>query len=88
MTITSSRFSVRFLRAAATISLLAGIGGMPVSGVLAEDRVDVDPAEDPAQMQRRQQIKQQATHWEQQFTKMLYGDLELLRAVCGDLPRE
>ena len=61
---------------------------MPVRGVLAEDRVDVDPAEDPAQMQRRQQIKQQATHWEQQFTKMLYGDLELLRAVCGDLPRE
>ena len=88
MTITSSRFYVRFLRAAATISLLAGIGGMPVRGVLAEDRVDVDPAEDPAQMQRRQQIKQQATHWEQQFTKMLYGYLELLRAVCGDLPRE
>lgn len=88
MTITSSRFSVQFLRAAATISLLSGIGGMPDRGVLAEDRVDVDPAEDPAQVQRRQQIKQQATHWEQQFTKMLYGDLELLRVVCGDLPRE
>jgi hypothetical protein len=88
MTITSSRFSVRFLRAAATISLLSGIGGMPDRGVLAEDRVDVDPAEDPVEVQRRQQIKQQATHWEQQFTKMLYGDLELLRAVCGDLPRE
>jgi hypothetical protein len=88
MTITSSRFSVQFLRAAATISLLSGIGGMPGRGVLAEDRVDVDPAEDPAQVQRRQQIKQQATHWEQQFTKMLYGDLELLRVVCGDLPRE
>ena len=88
MTITRSRCSVRFLRAAATISLLSGIGGMPGRGVLAEDRVDVDPAEDPAQVQRRQQIKQQATHWEQQFTKMLYGDLELLRVVCGDLPRE
>ena len=88
MTITSSRFSVQFLRAAATISLLSGIGGMPGRGVLAEDRVDVDPAEDPAQVQRRQQIKQQATHWEQQFTKILYGDLELLRALCGDLPRE
>ena len=88
MTITSSRFSVQFLGAAATISLLSGIGGMPGRGVLAEDRVDVDPAEDPAEVQRRQQIKQQATHWEQQFTKMLYGDLELLRAVCGDLPRE
>ena len=88
MTITSSRFSVQFLRAAAIISLLSGIGGMPGRGVLAEDRVDVDPAEDPAEVQRRQQIKQQATHWEQQFTKMLYGDLELLRVVCGDLPRE
>ena len=89
MTITSSRFSVQFLRAAATISLLSGIGGMPGRGVLAEDRkVDVDPAEDPAEVQRRQQIKQQATHWEQQFTKILYGDLELLRALCGDLPRE
>jgi hypothetical protein len=89
MTITSSRFSVRFLRAAAIISLLSGVGGMPGRGVLAEDRkVDVDPAEDPAEVQRRQQIKQQATHWEQQFTKILYGDLELLRALCGDLPRE
>ena len=88
MTITSSGFSVRLLRAAAIISLLSGIGGMPGRGVLAEDRVDVDPAEDPAEVQRRQQIKQQATHWEQQFTKMLYGDLELLRVVCGDLPRE
>jgi hypothetical protein len=89
MTITSSGFSVRLLRAAAIISLLSGIGGMPGRGVLAEDRkVDVDPAEDPAEVQRRQQIKQQATHWEQQFTKILYGDLELLRVVCGDLPRE
>jgi hypothetical protein len=54
----------------------------------AEPRKDKDPVEDPAEVQRRQQIKQQATHWEQQFTKMLYGDLELLRVVCGDLPRE
>jgi hypothetical protein len=88
MTITSSRFSVRFLRAAATISLLSGLGGMPGRGVLAEDRVDVDPAEDPAEVQRRQQIKQQATHWEQQLTKLLYGDLELIRSVTGDIPRD
>lgn len=88
MTITSRRFSVRFLHAAVTISLLSVIGGIAGRGVLAEDRVDVDPAEDPAEVLRRQQIKQQATHWEQQFTKMLYGDLELLRVVCGDLPRE
>ena len=88
MTITSSRFSVRFLRAVATISLLSGIGGMPGRGVLAEDRVDVDPAEDPAEVQRQQQIKQQATHWEQQLTKLLYGDLELIRSVTGDIPRD
>jgi hypothetical protein len=55
---------------------------------LAEDRVDVDPAEDPAEVQRRQQIKQQATHWEQQLTKLLYGDLELIRSVTGDIPRD
>jgi hypothetical protein len=88
MTIASSRFSVRFLRAAATISLLSGIGGMPGRSVLAEDRVDVDPAEDPAEVQRRQQIKQQATHWEQQLNKRLYGDLELIRSVSGDIPRD
>jgi hypothetical protein len=46
------------------------------------------PAEDPAEVQRRQQIKHQAAHWEQQFTKLLYGDLELMRSLCGDLPRE
>jgi hypothetical protein len=88
MTITSSRFSVRFLRAAATISLLSGIGGIHGRCVLAEDRVDVDPAEDPAEVQRRQQIKQQATHWEQQLNKRLYGDLELIRSVTGDIPRD
>jgi hypothetical protein len=88
MTITSTRFSVRFLRAAATISLLSGIGGMPGRCVLAEDRVDVDPAENPAEVQRRQQIKQQATHWERHLTKLLYGDLELIRSVTGDIPRD
>jgi hypothetical protein len=49
---------------------------------------DAPPAEDPAEVQRRQQIKQQAAHAEQQITKLLYGDLELMRAICGDLPRE
>lgn len=44
--------------------------------------------EDPAVVQRRQQIKHQAAHWEQQFTKLLYGDLELMRSLCGDLSRE
>jgi hypothetical protein len=74
------------------LALLVAVGGMPGRAAQAEDRAVAkprnDPAEDPAEVQRRQQIKQQATHWEQQFTKMLYGDLELLRVVCGDLPRE
>lgn len=74
------------------LALLVAVGGMPGRAAQAEDRAAAkprnDPAEDPAEVQRRQQIKQQATHWEQQFTKMLYGDLELLRVVCGDLPRE
>ena len=39
-------------------------------------------------MQRRQQIKQQATHWEQQLTKLLYGDLELIRSRSDDIPRD
>ena len=58
----------------------------------AEDAVaktkDALPADDPAEVQRRQQIKQQATHWEQQLTKLLYGDLELIRSVTGDIPRD
>ena len=45
-------------------------------------------AEDPAEVQRRQQIKQQATHWEQQLTKLLYGDLELIRSRSDDIPRD
>ena len=49
---------------------------------------DAPPAEDPSEVQRRQQIKQQATHWEQQLTKLLYGDLELIRSVTGDIPRD
>lgn len=65
-----------------------------VSAVQAEDVVaktpkeDTAPAEDPAEVQRREQIKQQATHWEQQFTKLLYGDLELIRSLVGDIPRD
>lgn len=47
-----------------------------------------EPAEDPAAAQRRQQVKQQAAHWEQQLHKVLRGDLELVRTLCGDLPRE
>ena len=59
----------------------------------AEDATDVKakdapPPEDPAELQRRQQIKQQATHWEQQLTKLLYGDLELIRSMSGDIPRD
>lgn len=49
---------------------------------------DNKPADDPAEVQRQQQIKQQTVHWEQQFTKLLHSDLELIRSVCRDLPRE
>lgn len=55
------------------------------AGVKAKD---APPAEDPAEVQRRQQIKQQATHWEQQLTKLLYGDLELIRSMSGEIPRD
>ena len=55
------------------------------AGVKAKD---APPAEAPAEVQRRQQIKQQATHWEQQLTKLLYGDLELIRCVTGDIPQD
>ena len=55
------------------------------AGVKAKD---APPAEDPAEVQRRQQIKQQATHWEQQLTKLLYGDLELIRSRSDDIPRD
>lgn len=60
---------------------------------------DNKPADDPAEVQRQQQvkreevqrqqqIKQQTVHWEQQFTKLFHSDLELIRSVCHDLPRE
>lgn len=79
------------------LAVLVAVGGMPDRAAQAQEKPDAMAgpgdaaaklAEDPAEVQRRHQIKQQAIHWEQQFTKMLYGDLELLRAVCGDLPRE
>lgn len=88
MTIAHSRLSLRSLCAGVTIALLPGIGMIPGHAVLAEDGADAKRAEDPAEAQRQQQIKQLTNHYEQQFTKLLYGDLELLRAVCGDLPRE
>jgi len=72
--------------------LLVTVGGMPDRVAQAEDQAAAkpaeDPAEDPREVHRRQRIKEKATLWEQHFTNMLYGDLELLRAVCGDLPRE
>jgi len=49
---------------------------------------DAPPAEDPAEVQRRQQIKQQATHWEHLLTRLLYGELEMIRSISGDIPRD
>ena len=84
------------------LAVLMALGGMPDRAAQAQERPAqkrpdakarpggdaAKPAEDPAEVQRLHQINQQAKHWEQQFTKLLYGDLELLRAICGDLPRE
>jgi hypothetical protein len=59
------------------------------AGVQAKDRDGADPkVEDPAEVQRRLQIKQQATHWERLLTATFYGDLELIRSVCGELPKD
>jgi hypothetical protein len=55
------------------------------AGVKAKD---APPAEDPAEVQRRQQIKQQATHWEHLLTRLLYGELEMIRSMSGDIPRD
>lgn len=70
-----------------TLAVLVAVGGMPDRAALGEDRVEA-PAQDPAEEQRRQQIRQHATHQEQVLSKVLNGDLQLLRASCGDLPRE
>jgi hypothetical protein len=55
------------------------------AGVKAKD---APLAEDPAEVQRRQQVKQQATHWEHLLTRLLNGELEMIRAVSGDIPRD
>jgi hypothetical protein len=66
-------------------SNLVTVQAEDAAGVKAKD---TPPAEDPAEVQRRQQIKQQATHWEQLLTKLLYGELELIRSMSGDIPRD
>lgn len=53
--------------------------------LLAAARAEQD---DPAEAQRRQQAKQLAVHWEQQLSKLFHSHLELLRGICGDLPRD
>jgi len=92
------------LIAAIAVVVLSGLLPGLLSGVavaraadLAEVKpetreAEAKPEERPEEAERRQQldlqIKQQAVHWEAQFKKLLHGDLELVRAVCGDLPRE
>ena len=66
-------------------SALVTVQAEDAAGIKAKD---APPAEDPAEVQRRQQIKQQATHWEQLLTKLLYGELELIRSMSGDIPRD
>jgi hypothetical protein len=43
---------------------------------------------DPVEAQQREQAKQLAVHWEQQLSRLLFSHLELLRGICGDLPRD
>jgi len=92
------------LIAAIAVVVLPGLLSGLLSGVavtraaeLAEVKpetreAEAKPDERPEEAERRQQldlqIKQQAVQWEAQFKKLLHGDLELVRAVCGDLPRE
>lgn len=84
----------RVFLAAALAFVMAYVRPIDRSTARGDDAVanpkaeDVAPADDPAEVQRRQQIKQQATHWEQQLTKLLYGDLELIRSAVGDIPRD
>ena len=61
--------------------ILCAMAALPTLAIRAAD------LEDPADAQRQQQIKLQAQHLEPQFTKLLSGELELIRSVCGDLPR-
>lgn len=60
---------------------VAVVRGGPVRGADEAPR----RADAGVEAQMQQQLRQQAQHWEQQFTKLLYGELELIRAVCGDL---
>ena len=39
-----------------------------------------------ADPQQEQAIRQQAQHWEQRLACMLHGELNVMRATCGDLP--
>ena len=63
-------------------AILCAMAALPTLAIRAAD------LEDPAEAQRQQQIKLQAQHLEPQFTKLLSGELELIRSVCGELPRE
>ena len=86
----------RILIAAVAVVVLPGVAitrADEAAEVTPETReAEAKPGENPVELERRQQIKQQikqqAVTWEQQFTKLLHGDLELMRLVCGDLPRE
>lgn len=85
-----------------TVTVAAALGGTRVDGVASARAEEggskgeravpaegpADGQRDPADVQRRQQIKQQATHWEQQLTKVLHGDLEMIRNTVGDIPRQ
>lgn len=93
---TASQVVRRILIAAIAVVVLPGVAttrAVELAEVKPETReAEAKPGENPVELERRQQlkqqIKQQAVTWEQQFMKLLSGDLELMRSVCGDLPRE
>ena len=92
---------VRMILIAATAmvvlpGLLSGVA-MTRAADLAEVKPETPeakakPDERPEDVERQQQldlqIRQEAFQIEQQFKKLLHGDLQLVRTVCGDLPRE
>lgn len=71
--------------AMACLAAILGTAGRDVHGEVPEARAEKP---DAAEVQRREQARQMAVHWEQQMSKLLCSHLELLRGICGDLPRD
>jgi hypothetical protein len=80
--------------AAAWTSIIAACLGL-VGGACQQAWADevkpvqeAKPAEQPQPDPQAEQRRQQAQHWEQQLTPLLHSHLNMIRALCGELPRE